>query len=137
MRDNSTMNHAVHPSRHEVAEREALRRRVRKLYDWLNRGLWAKCFTLIDPKLTSASKVRLADYSDRMQTFKQVYGSVSPWHIRISLHLDGSSKKHDKRPFAYVYVVWQDAEHRFHMFRERWVMDAGQWFTRVVGLVPN
>jgi hypothetical protein len=24
-----------------------------------------------------------------------------------------------------------------NMFRERWIQDNGQWFTRVVGLVPN
>ena len=69
--------------------------------------------------------------------FKDAHGSVNPWHIRISLHVDASLNKHDKRPFAHVYVVWQDKSHDFHMFRERWIKDSGRWYSRVVGLVPN
>jgi hypothetical protein len=30
-----------------------------------------------------------------------------------------------------------DELYEFHMFRERWVLESGHWFTRVVGLVPN
>jgi len=66
-----------------------------------------------------------------------VYGSVHPWETRLSLHLDAGPTQQDKRPFAYVYVVWQDDCHGFHMFRERWIKEKGEWFTRVVGLVPN
>jgi hypothetical protein len=72
-----------------------------------------------------------------MQAFKNTYGSVNLWFTRLSLHLDASSNQRDKRPFAYVYLVWQDDAHGFHMFRERWIKDSGRWFTRVVGLVPN
>ena len=72
-----------------------------------------------------------------LQSFREVYGTISLWYIRISLHLDPATNKRDPRPFAYVYVVWQDQAHAFHMFRERWVQDAGRWFTRVAGLVPN
>jgi hypothetical protein len=107
------------------------------MYDCLNRGLWEDCFSLIDPKLREQAKVQLPTYTAGLQTFKEVYGSIKPWHVRIRLHLDVSSNKHDNRPFAYVYVVWQDEVHGFHMFRERWVKDGGRWFTRVVGLVPN
>jgi hypothetical protein len=57
--------------------------------------------------------------------------------IRISLHLHQQSNKHDDRPFAYVYVVWQDDAKEFRMFRERWVKHLGRWFTRVVGLLPS
>jgi hypothetical protein len=107
------------------------------MYDWFNQGLWEQCFSLIDPRLRDESKVQLRVYKEGLQAFEQVYGKVDPWYIRISLHLDASSNRHDNRPFAYVYVVWQDAERGFHMFRERWVKDSGRWFTRVVGLVPN
>ena len=58
-----------------------------------------------------------------MQVFKDAYGSVKPWWTRLSLHLDTSPKQTDKRPFAYVYVIWQDDTHGFHMFRERWIKD--------------
>jgi hypothetical protein len=121
----------------ETSEREALRRRIRKMYDWFNRGLWEKCFTLIDPQLIKRSRVDLPAYSERLRAFKEVYGGICPWHIIISMHLDERSNKHDQRPFAYVYVVWQDAAHGFHMFRERWVKESNRWYTRVVGLVPN
>jgi hypothetical protein len=107
------------------------------MYDCLNRGLWEECFALTDPKLREQAKVQLPSYSAGLKVFKEVYGSIRPWHVRLNLHLDASSNKHDNRPFAYVYVVWQDEVHGFHMFRERWVKQGDHWFTRVVGLVPN
>jgi hypothetical protein len=107
------------------------------MYEWFNQELWEKCFSLIDPQLVERSGVHLPVYCETLQTFKKTYGRVRPWHIRINLHLDASSNKHDKRPFAYVYVVWQDDSHGFHMFRERWIKHDGKWFTRVVGLVVN
>ena len=123
-------------SPHAPSERRALRRRVKQMYDWFNRGLWENCFSLIDPQLREQSKVQLTTYADRLQAFKASYGQINPWYIRISPH-DASANQRDKRPFAYVYVIWQDNQHGFHMFRERWVKDSGRWFTRVVGLVPN
>jgi hypothetical protein len=107
------------------------------MYDWFNRGQWEKCYSLVDPALREQSKVMLSAYADQLRTFKETYGSVRPWHVRISLHLDAPSNKHDDRPFAYVYLVWQDDAKEFHMFRERWVKNKGRWFTRVAGLVPN
>lgn len=121
----------------ESAERDALRRRVKIMTDAFNEGRFDKCFALIDPKLTEQAKVDPAIYSQRLAAFKQTYGQIRPWHIRLNLHLQPSEKTKDQRPFAYVYVVWQDNTHAFHMFRERWVKEAGRWHTRVVGLVPN
>ena|SRR5208337_901376 len=120
----------------EASEREALRRRVKQMYEWLNRERWEGCFSLLDPKLAEAN-IEQTTYSQSLQAFKEAYGSIHPWYVRISLHLEKSANKRDPRPFAYVYVVWQDDAHRFHMFRERWVKHSGRWFTRVVGLVPN
>lgn len=119
------------------AEQRALRRRVKRMYDYLNHERWEKCYSLIDPKLREQQKVNLPDYSERLQAFKAAYGAVNPWHVRLSLHLDAAANKRDARPFAYVYMVWQDAGHGFHMFRERWVRDTNGWFTRVAGLVSN
>jgi hypothetical protein len=107
------------------------------MYDWFNRELWDKCFSLIDPKLRDQAKVELPGYASSMQEFKAVYGAIRPWYTRISFRLDASPSQRDKRPFAYVYVIWQDERHGFHLFRERWVKDSGRWFTRVVGLVRN
>jgi hypothetical protein len=81
--------------------------------------------------------VDLAAYSERMRVFKNVYGRVSLWFVRLSLHLAASPSQRDKRPFAYAYVIWQDEAHGFHMFRERWIKEGDRWYTRVVGLVPN
>lgn len=123
--------------RSDTFERQSLRRRVVNMYEWFNQGQWEKCFSLVDPKLTAQGKTQLGPYSERLSEFKQVYGTVDRWQIRINLYLDASSNKHDNRPFAYVYVVWQDKARGFHMFRERWVKHGGQWYTRVVGLVAN
>jgi hypothetical protein len=121
----------------ERVERQGLRRRVQQFYRRFNKGAWQDCFGLIDPHLTQEGKVEFRAYADLMQTFKEMYGSIKPRWTDLSFHLDASPKQRDKRPFAYVYVLWQDEAHAFHMFRERWVLEDGQWFTRVVGLVPN
>lgn len=131
------MIRAKHSLRSETAERRALRRRVKQMYDRFNRGLWEKCFSLIDPRIREKSRVRFHLYTDGLQKFKKAYGTIRPWHVRIRLYLDWSSSKHDDGPFAYVYTVWQDDSRRFHMFRERWVRQGDHWFTQVVGLVVN
>lgn len=92
---------------------------------------------MIDPLLTRRGKVKLDAYAELMQAFKDAYGTIKLRWTRLSLHLKAAPKQSDQRPFAYVYLVWQDGAHGFHMFRERWVKNHGQWFTRVVGLVPN
>ncbi len=120
-----------------VVERRSLRRRVMQFYKAFNMSRWATCFHLVDPKLRDRSKVDEQTYGSGLEDFKTAYGSIRPWHVRISLHLDASSNKHDDRPFAFVYVVWQDAANEFHMFRERWIKHGDKWFTRVAGLVAN
>ena len=52
------------------------------MYDWFNRGLWEKCFSLVDPQLTGQAKILQPVYSERMRGFRQVYGAIHPWHIR-------------------------------------------------------
>ena len=89
------------------------------MYDLFNEGTWENCFALIDPKLTDDQKVERSLHAKQLQAFKHIYGTIKPWHVRISLHLDASPQQQDKRPFAFVYVVWQDAVHGFHMFRDR------------------
>ncbi len=121
----------------EAVERAALRRRVKQFYLRFNEEAWEDCYALIDPQLTQQRKVELVTYSERMRAFKNLYRSVKLWFTRISLHLEATSHQRDKRPFAFVYVIWQDDAHGYHMFQERWVKDDGRWFTRVVGLVPN
>jgi hypothetical protein len=103
----------------------------------LNRGQLDRCFALLDPRLRDAGSVEASTYAESLREFKNAYGSIRPWHTRVSLHLDASKSQRDRRPFAYVYVVWQDAASAFHMFKERWVKDGGQWYSRVVGLITR
>lgn len=131
------MKRALQVRESEATERQALRRQVKRFYTQFNKANWRECHLLIDPQLIRKNRVDLGAYSERMQAFKDAYGSIKPWFTRLSLHLQAAPKQADRRPFAYVYVVWQDEAHGFHIFRERWVKDDGQWFTRVVGLVPN
>jgi len=131
------MNRAVKHSAREASERNALRRRVRRMHASFNRGRWQDCYALLDPRLTEGGRVELASYSRGLREFKAAYGVIRPWHTRINLHLDASSNKHDPRPFAFVYLIWQDEGHGFHLFRERWVLESGQWYSRVAGLAAN
>jgi hypothetical protein len=131
------MKSTVPTANREATERAALRRRVQQFYRRFNQADWDACHALIDPRLTEHRKVKREAYTELMQAFKDAYGRVNPWSTRLHLHLDPSPKQSDPRPFAYVYIIWQDDAHGFHMFRERWVKDRGQWFTRVAGLVPN
>jgi hypothetical protein len=124
-------------SAHAASERKALWRRVHKMYAWFNHDSLEKCYTLLDPKLVDQSNIDPSRYAESLRAFKDVYGSIKPWHMQISLHLDASANKNDPRPFAYVYVIWKDEGLNFHMFKERWVKHANKWYTRVVGLVPN
>jgi hypothetical protein len=107
------------------------------MYACFNQETWAKCFSFIDPRLREGARVERQTYVDSVRQFKKVYGHVEPWFIRISLHLDAPANKNDDRAFAYVYVLWQDRAHAFHLFRERWVRDSDRWYTRVAGLVVN
>jgi hypothetical protein len=120
-----------------AAERTGLRRRVRQFYAHFNRVRWDRCHALLDPRLRNEGRVEQGDYAEGLNTFKGAYGSIKLWYVRVSLHLDAASNTRDPRPFAYVYVIWQDADDGFHRFRERWVRHAGHWYTRVAGLVAS
>jgi hypothetical protein len=119
------------------ADRTAIRRRIKQLYEHFNRDQWHQCFEMIDPKLRQGGRVDPASHAESLEEFKKCHGAVRIWYTRISLHMDGHENKRDDRPFSYVYIVWRDVRSVFHMFRERWVKDGGRWYTRVVGLVPN
>jgi hypothetical protein len=120
----------------QASLRTSLRRRIRSLYTRYNLGDWERCYLHLDPRLREGSRIELPQYADSLAAFKDRYGNINILYIQINLHLDVKKNKHDDRPFAYAYVIWQDASHTFHVFRERWVNDSGRWYTRVVGLVP-
>src|ERR1700736_840757 len=119
-----------------AALRASLWRRIISFYRRYNLDDWAGCYRHIDPRLRDQSKIEFPTYADSLGSFKERYGAIGIEHIRISLYPDARGKNAD-RPFAYAYVVWQDAKKDFHVFRERWVQDSGRWYTRVVGLVAH
>lgn len=121
----------------EAALRASLRRKIKGLYQSYNREDWRQCYLSLDPRLRDLSKATFPQYAKSLQAFKRHYGAVNIWYVRTSLHLDAQRNKHDGRPFAYVYILWQDDAKAFHLFRERWVHDSGRWYTRVVGLVAH
>lgn len=121
----------------DAAQRAALRRRLRSFYQKYNQDDWDRCYLYLDPKLRSAGRVDPVRYAESLNAFRRRYGAVDLWHVRVSVYLDVKNNKHDDRPFAYVYVLWQDAQKALHVFRERWVYDRGRWYTRVVGLVAS
>jgi hypothetical protein len=116
-------------------DRAALRRRALGFYEAFNEGDWDECRSRVDPELRADAGLDEAAYERQLREFRDSVGVIRPWYVRISLHLNPTKNQRDRRPFAFVYVVWQDARDRFHMFRERWVRDDETWYTRVVGLV--
>jgi hypothetical protein len=131
------MKQTMQPRASDAADRQALRRRVKQFYARFNKTDWDRCYALVDPQLRRHGKVNRGVYTHSLAVFKEAYGSVRLWLTRLSLHMGGAPRHGDKRPFAFVYVIWQDDAHEYHMFRERWVKDDSRWFTRVAGLVPN
>ena len=119
------------------AERSSIRRRVKRFYESFNRTDWGSCYSTVAPTLRENSRIDLDDYQSSLEAFKDSYGRIDLWYVRINPHLETTANQRDQRPFAYVYVVWQDEQKQFHMFRERWIKDNGSWYTRVVGLVAN
>jgi hypothetical protein len=125
------------PAERPAADRAAIRRRVKRFYAWFNQEQWSRCWALLDPRLRAKAKVDAERYAASLAAFKEFYGAVHIWYLRVNLHDAAARRGRDDRPFAYVYVLWQDDRYGFHLFRERWVKDAGRWYTRVVGLVPH
>jgi hypothetical protein len=113
-----------------------LRQRIRRFYRHLNHGDWAECFAHLDPRLRHADKVHLQQYRQVLMEFQDHYGTIDIWYLRVSLHAANTART-DRRTFAYVYILWQDAHKGLHLFRERWVKDHGRWYSRVVGLVVH
>jgi hypothetical protein len=119
-----------------ATERAALLRQVKGMIRDFNAERWERCFARIDPRLREKGSPEPSAHARQLKAFREAYGEIAPWHTRASLYAAVKTNKTDDRPFAFVYIVWQDAAKQFHIFRERWVKDGDRWFTRVVGLVP-
>lgn len=113
----------------------ALRRRVFNFFKAFQRGNVRKCFEYLDPQLVKNDKVVPDIYANSLQRFVEHYGKLDIRYVDTRFVPAGS--KRDPRPFAYVLVFWVDARHEPHVFRERWVKEGEQWFTRVVGYVAH
>lgn len=114
----------------------ALKARVRRFYRNFNSNNWQTCFEYLDPKLRQ-SKINFPQYSSSLERFADVYGPIKIWHMTVHLYLDVSKNKQDPRSFAFVYIFWQDKHQAFHVFKERWVRQGEDWYTRVAGLITH
>lgn len=121
--------------RSERTARSTIRRRLRLFYSHFNAGRWKSCYALVDPRLSSAGKVEENAYVDSLRQFHQAYGSIEMRFVDINLHMEVPRAAQDSRPFAYAYVIWKDTRQEYHLFRERWVLERGKWYSRVAGLV--
>jgi hypothetical protein len=116
-------------------DKASLTQRVRYLYKFVNDRDWAKCRAYLDPRLRD--RVAAEQYGREMDAFFAAHGPIRQITVVSANLYPAGSARADDREFAYVVLSWKDRDHALHHFRERWVKDDGQWYTRVVGLVPR
>lgn len=116
-------------------DQRRLRRRVFNYFRALSAGQVHKCFEYVDPALKSENKVSEESYTESLERFKNFYQTIDVASIREMMIPPGS--KRDPRAFAYVVVFWLDGKNQPHVFRERWVKQDDDWFTRVLGYVAQ
>jgi hypothetical protein len=112
-----------------------LRRRVFNYFKALTEGNAHKCFSYIDPTLIKKDAISENIYQQTLERFKDFYQKIDIAVVRTIFVPPGS--KRDPRAFAYVQVIWFDAKEQPHVFRERWVNQDDEWFTRVLGYVAH
>jgi hypothetical protein len=116
----------------------ALRRKIRRFYDHLNRRDFEWCYFAIAPTLReSPASVTPYQYMASLKRFLDRHGMVRIIAIEpISLHLNESNRLYNDRDFATALVAWEDDQGEAHKFRERWVRDRrGWWYSRCTGLI--
>jgi hypothetical protein len=125
------------PPNNVSLQRTALRKQLNAFSYAFNKKDWERCFQFVDPKLRAGGRVNFPDYSASLARFFERYGPVHRIYTKINPYLNVTTNRHDDRPFAYAIVFWQDKDHAFHVFRERWVKENDSWYTRVAGLVAH
>jgi hypothetical protein len=115
-------------------DRSALRRRIKSFYLHLNHHAFDKCWSFLDPDLRQRGRFEEDKYAKSLSEFLDHYGTIEIVVIKIDLY-SGAKVKGQTQDCAYPLVVWKDARHVPHLFRERWVKDGKTWYTRVAGLV--
>jgi hypothetical protein len=78
------MSREANKTNGHTSERTAIRRRVEQLYQAFNQEQWARCFAMIDPKLTERGRIGEASYAASLREFKESYGVVRIWYMRTS-----------------------------------------------------
>src|SRR5256885_2164030 len=111
-----------------------LNHRIRHFYRYFNENNWQACFARVDPKLKEG-RVNFDPYAESLSSFFEKYGPIRVESIKLRLHTNVKTNKHDDRPFASGTLHWQDNKHRHHVLRERWVKSGDKWYTRMMGLV--
>jgi hypothetical protein len=120
-----------------VSSRTSLSRRIRQFYNLLNKGAFAQCYLMIDPRVREKpTSVTLLQYENALRRFLESVGSVEVKQIRdVELHLDEPNKIYEGRPFALCKTIWADKTENCFQFTERWVCEKSIWYTRSTGLI--
>lgn len=118
-------------------QRARLRQRIRRFYKDFNEGRWERCYKALDPRLREQARVDPGSYAESLHRFAERYAPLRIEYLRLNLYPKVKGNPRADRDFAFVVILWQDRENQFHLFRERWVKEGRNWFTRVVGLVVH
>jgi hypothetical protein len=118
----------------DSTDRDALHHRIRTFFRYLNRQAFDKCWSFLDPALRERGRVEEDKYAKSLSEFLDHFGAVEIVTVKIDLY-PGVRSGERTQDSAYPLIVWKDARHVPHLFRERWVKDGKTWYTRVVGLV--
>jgi hypothetical protein len=118
------------------ASQASLKRRIRQFYDSLNRGDFARCFHMIDPRVRNQpSSVTLLQYENSLRQFLEKHGSIRIEELDLVLHLNEPSKLYEGRDFALGKTAWVEETGERHLFAERWVREGRTWYTRSTGFI--
>jgi hypothetical protein len=119
-----------------ASRRASLKRRVRQLYESLNKRDFSRCHQMIDPRVRlKPSSVTLYQYENALREFLDCVGCVSVIAIELDLHLSEPSKLYGGRDFAVGKTTWEDRAGQQRVFSERWVREGRTWYTRSTGFI--
>jgi hypothetical protein len=114
----------------------AVETRIRRFYDLLSQGRFARCYLMIDPLLRhDPNSVTLYQYMEALGAFRERFGTISVQQVHVQLHLDERNKRFQDRDFAIGKTVWRDHQGQEHTFLERWVKNGRYWYTVCTGFV--
>src|SRR5438105_3075211 len=92
-------------------QQAALKRRIRRFYDLLNRRAFARCYRMIDPRVRDNPRsVTLFQYENSARQFIEHVKHLQILRIELDLHVGEPSRLYEDRDFAVgkTYCNWTD-----------------------------